>query len=106
MSNGVYVVYSEPVSPEREAEYNNWYDKVHLGQVCEVPGIKAATRYRLNGDGGPVSLPPYLAIYEIDSDDPAECVNEIMRRVGTGVIEMSGALRTDPPPSTALYIAD
>ena len=108
MGKAVYVVYSAPSSPDQEAAYNEWYDRTHLGQVCEVPGVTGARRYHLQKDSAPLAvdgLPLYLALYDIDSDDPAECVAEIGRRAASGVIEMTSAIQLDPPPVTALYVA-
>jgi hypothetical protein len=107
MSKAVFVVYSRPAAPELEEEYNTWYDKTHLSQVQDVPGVTGARRFRLEGDPpaipGGSGLPSYLALYEIDADDPAECIGEIMRRSQSGVIEMSSAIQVDPPPVVALY---
>ncbi len=48
--------------PGREAEFNGWYDEVHVKDLVAVPGIVAAQRYVAvpSGDAGG---PPYqLAI--------------------------------------------
>jgi hypothetical protein len=105
VTKAVFVVYSEPTTLEQEDEYNDWYDNTHLRQVCETPGFTGASRYYLQGDAAPAGLPPYLAIYEIEADDPEGSVKEMMGRVGTGKIEMTNAIKLDPPPVTALYLA-
>ncbi len=105
MTKAVFVVYSQPATPEREDEYNDWYDNTHLRQVCETDGVTNATRFYLTGDAAPAGLPPYLALYEIDSDDPDFTVKEIGRRSMAGEIEMSSAISMDPPPVTSLYVA-
>jgi hypothetical protein len=105
MARAVFVVYSEPSTPEREDEYNDWYDNTHLGEVCATPGFTGAFRYRLTGDAAPAGLPPYLAIYEIDSDDPEGSVKEMVQRSMAGEIRISDALKLDPAPVTALYTA-
>jgi hypothetical protein len=106
MSKAVYVVYTRPSAPEREDEYNEWYDLTHIPEVCAVPGIVGATRYRLVdvGTGGGPALPEYLAIYEIDADDPPATVAAITKGVTDGSIKMTDALQLDPLPLTALYV--
>jgi hypothetical protein len=51
----------------RDAEFNRWYDTVHVPDVLSSPDHKSATRYviedRVKGKG------KYLAIYEIETDD-------------------------------------
>lgn len=72
------LVYSSPKSPEREAEYNQWYNQFHLRQMLKVHGIVGVTRYILSRvqtewyppmkdhPEWPYGTHPYLAIYEID----------------------------------------
>lgn len=47
------------VPPEREEEFNDWYDREHLAQVVAVPGFVSARRYRV--DDAPLK---YLAWYD------------------------------------------
>jgi hypothetical protein len=48
MPNHILWVTSKPKTPEREAEYHNWYNQFHLFQVLNTPGVVAATRYKLS----------------------------------------------------------
>jgi hypothetical protein len=73
MARGVLVVYTNPVSPELETDFNDWYDQVHLPEVLSVAGFTSATRYRLADVQMPGSAAAaaaqrhrYLAIYEVD----------------------------------------
>jgi hypothetical protein len=103
------VVLTHPSSAEREDEYNTWYDDVHLGEVCQIPGITGAKRYSLS----PVQLDPpsslgddgYLALYEIETDDVAQVAKELTARSIDGRFRMSDALRSDPPPTAVLFEA-
>jgi hypothetical protein len=104
MARALYVVHSRPSSPEREEEYNTWYDEVHLADVCAVPGVIGARRYRLAGDESTSALPPYLAVYEIDCDDPQDAIDGIMAGATNGTIPLSDALQLDPPPVIGLYL--
>lgn len=80
------LVLSNPVG-NRDAEFNRWYDDVHLPDVYRVPGVIGAERYRFrSGDGW-----KYLAIYELDCDDPAAVEQELMARAGTDAMPMSEA---------------
>jgi len=68
MPKGVLVVMTDCTEPGREAEFNEWYDKVHVPDVLEVPGIIGVTRYRL-AEGVPGGDDPsrFLALYELDA---------------------------------------
>ena len=47
------------VPPEREEEFNAWYDLEHIDQVVSIPGFTCARRYAADGQ-----TPKYLAWYE------------------------------------------
>jgi hypothetical protein len=57
----------------KDAQFNEWYDKHHLPEVLQVPGVKSGRRYNMASPGMPGGtkvLPgQYLAIYEIETDD-------------------------------------
>lgn len=80
------LVLSNPVDG-RDEEFNRWYDDVHLDDVFKVPGVVGAERFRFrSGEGF-----KYLAIYELDCDDPAQVEQELMTRAGTDAMTMSDA---------------
>lgn len=90
MAKYSYVVLSNPV-PGREDEYNAWYDNQHIPDVLKVPGIVSAQRLKLAQEKS--RLPgKYLAIYELDSDDPSRTIAELNARAGTPQMPMSDAL--------------
>jgi hypothetical protein len=106
VAKGILVVATNPTSPERDADYNDWYSNTHLGEVCAIPGIVAAQRYRVHGTGGAqadASRPQYLAIYELEADDLAQPIEELGKRAANGMIRMSDALQLSPTPIMTLY---
>lgn len=89
MAKGIIYVETYPSSPEREQEYNTWYDEVHLPELVNLDGIVAARRLRpVNGDG------PYIALYEIEGDD----LQAVLAGMSGAKLTMSSALQLDPPP--------
>jgi hypothetical protein len=79
----------------REDEYNDWYTNQHLADVVAVPGFRSAQRFKLNDAMGFEHRNRYLAIYEIESDDPQEALAEMFRRRGTPAMVVSEALDLD-----------
>jgi len=85
-----------------DAEFNRWYDEVHLPEVLSVPGFVGATRYRIDDVQMPWEPPGthrYLAIYEIDADEPQAALDEFNRRArdfqfSPTLIQGRGAVRT------------
>src|SRR3546814_431376 len=55
------------IDPKMEADFNAWYEEVHIPQLLACPGWLSATR-RISLDGGP----KYVAIYEITGPDAYE----------------------------------
>jgi hypothetical protein len=57
--------------PGMEAEYNEWYDNVHLPQVLAMPGVISAQRFDLLTPESASAFPVthrYLAVYEFEGD--------------------------------------
>jgi hypothetical protein len=53
----VYMVMSDPL-PGREAEYNDAYQNMHMGDLVQLPGWAGAQRFRLVPDVTPRNIPP------------------------------------------------
>lgn len=53
-----------------EATYNRWYDETHLPGFRNIDTIKSVRRYKvLNGKMPGMENWPYIAAYEIETDD-------------------------------------
>jgi len=60
----------------REEEFNRWYGEVHVGEVLAVPGFSSCRRFTALGmDGQPTG--EFIALYEVDTDDPAALLNRL-----------------------------
>jgi hypothetical protein len=67
------------VAPEKEALFNEIYDREHVPYLLKVPGVRSAARLRVEpatvNIGGETKqltgedAPRYMAIYEIDGPD-------------------------------------
>ena len=91
MPQFAYAVLSNPVSG-REDEYNDWYSNKHLADVTAVEGFVSAQRFRLadtEAEGAPQQR--YMAIYTMETDDPAAAVERLTSLVQSGEIQMSEA---------------
>lgn len=68
MPKGLLMVMTNVKDEAQDADFNDWYDNVHLSDVLSTPGVKQATRYELVGrvkEG----RGKYLALYEVEADD-------------------------------------
>jgi len=60
----IYAVMMD-VEPQKEAEFNDVYDREHIPNLLKVPGVLSVARYKTSTEG----VPRYLAIYEVSSLD-------------------------------------
>jgi hypothetical protein len=81
--------------PGREAEFNDWYTNVHLGDVLKLPGVRAAQRFCLSGIQHRAGPHPYeyMAVYEIDTDDLPATLARLREVSGTPDMPLSPALQ-------------
>jgi hypothetical protein len=93
MQKYIMVVQTQPIEG-RDDEYNAWYDKQHLADVCDIPGVVTGRRYHALPLGqGPMGL-PYLAIYEVETEDPEAVLAELRRRSAEREMYVSPSLDT------------
>jgi hypothetical protein len=90
-----FLAFTNP-APGKEDEYNTWYEEHHLKDVINVPGFVSARRFRLADVQFPFNTQPlnyrYLALYEIETDDVAGALNEVVARAGTADMVMIDAI--------------
>ena len=79
----------------RDDEFNDWYTNVHLPDVLAVDGFVAAQRFRLaDAQLQPDRPAPhrYLAVYDIEADDPSAPLQALLSGVMSGAIPLSDTL--------------
>lgn len=96
MARYAFVVHTNPVEG-REDEYNDWYSGPHLADLRRLPGVVSARRFRIADAQIRDAASPhrYLAIYEIETDDPQSFTRELLARAGTELLATSPALAAD-----------
>jgi hypothetical protein len=77
------LVFSNPVEG-KEAEYKEWYMKVHLREVVAVKGFKSAQLFRLADEQ---AMEPqshrYCAMYQVENEDVSGTVQRLQAAVPT-----------------------
>ncbi len=98
---GIFLVVSEPVSKDDDAEFNRWYDENHVPDSLLLPGFVRARRFRLAREQ---LLPEkatapgfgYVTIYEIDDVDRVPDARALLPRLmGVSAQFFSDALDRD-----------
>lgn len=76
-------------------EFEKWYDEEHLRDVCAVPGIRSAKRYRvLKPFANGMDIPHWdsVAVYEIDAKNPESALETLNKVAYTEAMPISDAL--------------
>ncbi len=70
-------VFINPIAG-RDAEFNAWYDEVHVPEVLGLPGFLRARRFAVHplGDG----TMRYLTVYDVEAEGP----EQVLERVAAG----------------------
>jgi hypothetical protein len=84
----VYLVMADPL-PGREAEFNDAYQNMHMGDLVQLPGWTGAQRFRLVPDVTPRNIKPLylrgnLIIWDQEGTDPAELQSEALAAIAGG----------------------
>lgn len=87
--------------PGQDEAYNRWYDEYHFPEICALPGVTGGRRFdaALMAMGAPGQ--PYLATYEIESDDIGAFMAELSRRMASG--EMTPTPEALDPDSAVIW---
>ncbi len=67
MARWLIVVQVNCTDPEKEKEFHDWYDNVHVPDVLGVPGIVRVTRFENVTPGEQVSK--FFTLLEVEADD-------------------------------------
>ena len=107
MPTGVFLALSNAVSDDVDAEFNTWYDDVHVPEVLRIPGVASCRRFRLASEQVIPAEPTtrrYLALYEVDVERWDTFASEFHTRFGDGRITIRPDLmELDPMMLTVAY---
>ncbi|MCE2510411.1 MAG: hypothetical protein J4G10_05475 [Alphaproteobacteria bacterium] len=70
------LVLSNPTEGQ-EKEFNRWYDELHLDEMLATTKCTSAQRFKLTDDQWTKSAHNYLAVYEVEADDPKDVLRDL-----------------------------
>src|SRR5919204_6789842 len=91
---GLLMVWAD-VPPDKDAEFNRWYNEEHLAERLAIPGFLNGARYEAVRGG-----PKHLAVYELES--PAVLQSAEYKRVSANPTEWTK--RTGPQAIATTFI--
>ena len=75
----------------KEKEFHAWYQNEHLRQLVAFPGVKGAQRYKLTARLVGSDNNPWLAIYDLETDDPFAFLATVGQAAASGKLTQSDA---------------
>jgi hypothetical protein len=91
MANYVMAVYSN-AQPGRDADYMTWYENIHVKEICTIKGVRSGHVFQILPTSPVKPGTNYMAIYELDVEDPTSVLAEIGRRGQAGEMTMTDAI--------------
>ena len=84
------LVFSDAV-PGKEKEYNEWYTGRHLSDIVALPGFTGAQRFKVQSVPLGNFANKFVAIYDMETDDPDADVANMFSLRDTPAMPMSPA---------------
>ena len=75
--------------PGREEEYHDWYNNTHLPELINKFGMAGAQRYKLVAKLMGSDENEYMAIYDIEADDPMALLGAMGQAAQAGEMTQS-----------------
>lgn len=88
------LVFSEPFEG-RDEEFNAWYTGRHLDDICALPGFTSAQRFKLHSVSMGKTLNKYLAIYDMETDDPDWVIENMFANRDTPAMPIDPSFNLD-----------
>jgi hypothetical protein len=76
----------------KEKEFHTWYQNHHLPELVSFRGMKGVQRYKLTTKLMGSDTNPWLAIYDIETDDPMAFLAAIGQATASGKMTQSDAV--------------
>lgn len=95
------LVFSEPFEGQ-EDQYNEWYTRRHLADICALEGFASAQRFKLHSVSMGTTLNRYMAIYDVETDDPDRVIENMFAARDTLAMPIDPAFNLDAT-SVMLY---
>jgi hypothetical protein len=100
MKEYVFVVYTR-AKEGREAEFNKWYDEIHIPDILNLPGFVSARRFQyVDVPTTDPSTHPYLALYTVKTDDIVAAQAALQAAANTPAMMLCDALDLETTQAT------
>ena len=99
MAKHLVVVKSKAVDG-READFEAWYNGIHLGEVLALPGFITGQQFRYGPDGAPFT---HFAVFDVESDDIEATLVGLGEAFASGSMTLTDALDVNTAPESLVF---
>jgi hypothetical protein len=87
-----YLMFTNAVEG-RDADFNTWYDGIHIPDIMAVEGFKSFERFKVvDSPHTPGREHSYAAIYELEGDDPNAVLDRLVASFTSGKMRMTDTM--------------
>ena len=72
------------MTPAREAEFNDWYERAHIPELCRIPGFLNGTLFEIQAP--PEGYPKNIVLYELENEQALDTFNKHVRKQHEGQV--------------------
>ncbi|RVT94216.1 DUF4286 family protein [Sphingomonas crocodyli] len=94
MARYILMVVTSPVEGKGE-EYNRWYNEQHLRDVLSCDGFERAERFELTVPVMGQFPGKYVALYEMESDDPMRDFGKLGAKMQSGELSQTDSMSAE-----------
>jgi len=80
MQKWVLVVETNCNDADKESEFNDWYNNIHVPDMLETPGFMRTTRFQNSNPAE--GRGKFVAFYEIETEDLGQAMTALQKRFG------------------------
>jgi hypothetical protein len=73
----------------KESEFHAWYQDRHLPEMVSFPGMRGAQRYKITAKLVGSDCNPWLAVYDLETDDPMAFLGALGKAASAGQLTHS-----------------
>jgi hypothetical protein len=75
----------------KESDFHDWYQNRHIPEILSFPGMRGAQRYKITAKLLGSDTNPWLAIYDLETDDPMAFLGALGQAAAAGKMTQTDA---------------
>lgn len=100
------VMIKSNAAPGRDADYEDWYNNIHLDEILRLPGFVSGRQFRVRNENGVEhSAFSHVALFEIESEDVDATLGNLRSTFTSGAMTLTDALDVTKASERSIFQA-